>query len=53
LTAPPADTLNDEPCPICGSRERWQWLDGREVCRPCLIMELAPMTLAAVVTPQE
>jgi hypothetical protein len=29
LTAPAPDALVDDPCPICGSRERWQWLDGR------------------------
>jgi hypothetical protein len=45
LTAPPADFLSDEPCEVCGSRERWHWLDGRELCRVCLILDLVPMSL--------
>jgi hypothetical protein len=45
LTAPPADFLSEEPCPICGSRERWTWLDGRLLCRVCLVLNLAPLTL--------
>jgi TubC N-terminal docking domain/Zinc-binding domain of primase-helicase len=44
-TAPPPDDLSDEPCPICGSRERWQWLDGRLLCRVCLVLDLVPLTL--------
>jgi len=46
LTAPPADVLSEEPCSTCGSRERWIWRDGREICRPCLILDLVPMTRA-------
>ncbi len=45
LAAPPADFLSDAPCPLCGSPERWQWLDGRGLCRVCLILDLAPLTL--------
>jgi TubC N-terminal docking domain len=45
LTAPPADFVSEESCAICGSRERWQWLDGRTLCRVCLILDLAPVTL--------
>ena len=45
LSAPPADVLSDELCHVCGSRERWQWLDGRLLCRPCLILDQAPLTL--------
>jgi TubC N-terminal docking domain/Zinc-binding domain of primase-helicase len=44
-TAPPPDDLSDGPCPICGSRERWQWLDGRLLCRVCLVLDLVPLTL--------
>jgi hypothetical protein len=44
--APPADFMSDQPCPICGLRERWHWLDGRELCRTCLILDLVPMTVA-------
>jgi hypothetical protein len=29
-----------------GSRERWHWLDGRWLCRVCLVLDLAPWTLA-------
>jgi hypothetical protein len=45
LSAPPADVLSAAPCARCGSRERWQWLDGRLPCRVCLVLDLAPMTL--------
>ena len=45
LTAPPADTPREEPCPICGSREEWRWLDGRLLCRLRLVLDLAPLTL--------
>jgi hypothetical protein len=45
LTAAPADCLSVDPCPICGSQERWHWLDGRALCRVCLILDLAPLTL--------
>jgi hypothetical protein len=40
LTAPAADLLADDPCPICGSRDRWRWLDDRLLCRICLIFDL-------------
>ena len=45
LTAPSADVLGDEPCDLCGSHERWIWLDGRELCRVCLILDLMPLSL--------
>jgi TubC N-terminal docking domain len=45
LTAPPADLLSDDACDMCGSRECWLWLDGRELCRVCLILDLVPMSL--------
>ncbi len=32
----PPDELG-EPCPDCGSQEKWVWLDERRLCRPCLI----------------
>jgi TubC N-terminal docking domain/Zinc-binding domain of primase-helicase len=35
--APPADCLSDSPCAVCGSHDRWRWLDGRLICRACLI----------------
>jgi hypothetical protein len=47
ISAPLADVIANEPCDVCGSRERWQWLDGRELCRVCLILDLMPMTLAS------
>jgi hypothetical protein len=34
----PADELG-EPCTVCGSPEKWVWLDGRRLCRPCLIRD--------------
>jgi Zinc-binding domain of primase-helicase len=34
--APPPDELG-EPCPECGAKEKWRWLDGRSLCRACLI----------------
>lgn len=45
LTAPEPDFLSATSCVICGSRERWTWLDGRPLCRVCLILDLAPLTL--------
>jgi hypothetical protein len=43
LTAPPADFLGEDPCAICGSYERWRWLDGRLICRGCLIRGGVPL----------
>jgi len=48
LRAPPADFMNDQPCPSCGSYERWRWLDDRELCRVCLVLDWAPWTLQRV-----
>lgn len=48
LSAPPADVLSDESCDVCGRRERWLWLDGRLLCRICLVLDLAPMTLVSL-----
>ncbi len=45
---PPADLIGDDPCPTCGSQEKWRWLDGRLVCRPCLIAGDAPVTAVKV-----
>jgi hypothetical protein len=45
-TAAPADCLSEEPCTICSSHERWIWLDGRLLCRVCVILDQAPLTLA-------
>jgi hypothetical protein len=53
VTAPPADFVSEDSCLICGSHERWHWLDGRARCRVCLVLDLAPMTLAPVRTRQE
>ena len=50
LSAPPADVLGDEPCDVCASQERWRWLDGRELCRVCLILGLMPMSLLSGTT---
>jgi hypothetical protein len=47
LTAPPADVLGNEPCNVCGSRECWLWLNGRLLCRTCVVLDLAPMTLVS------
>jgi hypothetical protein len=37
----PPDALG-EPCPQCGGQEQWRWLDGRLLCRPCLVREAHP-----------
>jgi hypothetical protein len=50
LTAPPADFLSEDSGLICGSHERWHWLDGRARCRVCLVLDFTPMTLALVIT---
>jgi TubC N-terminal docking domain len=31
------------PCEACGSPERWTWIDGREICRECLIHDRTPL----------
>jgi hypothetical protein len=49
LTAPLADAMSDDPCPTCGSHERWQWLDGRLLCRVCVVLDLMPMSLLSSV----
>jgi hypothetical protein len=46
--APPADVMSEEPCALCGSHERWRWLDGRLLCRVCLVLDLASLTLKRV-----
>ena len=45
LTAPEPDVLAETPCQVCGLRERWCWIDARLLCRVCLILDLAPLTL--------
>jgi hypothetical protein len=50
LSAPPPDFLSTQPCPICGSRERWQWVDARELCRVCVILDL-PLAEAMAAVP--
>ena len=37
----PPDEFGD-PCPDCSSKEKWVWLDGRRLCRPCLIRGHGP-----------
>ena len=49
LTAPLADSMSDDPCATCGSRERWQWLGGRLLCRVCVVLDLMPMSLLSSV----
>jgi len=53
LTAPEADHLSETPCSLCGSRERWRWIDGRPLCRVCLVLDLAPLTLVRQGWPKE
>jgi hypothetical protein len=48
-SAPPADLMSHDPCPICGSHERWIWLDGRHICRVCVVLDLRPMSLLSSV----
>ena len=45
LSAPQADVTAHDPCAVCGGRERWLLLDGRLLCRVCLVLDLMPMTL--------
>jgi hypothetical protein len=54
LAAPPPDQAGGSPCSTCGMAEWWRWLDGRLLCRPCLIREdplLAEMTATAAAKP--
>ena len=48
-SAPPADLMSHDPCAICGSHERWIWLDGRLLCRVCVVLDLMPMSLLSCV----
>jgi len=45
-TAPPPDEIGD-PCADCGALEKWRWIDGRSLCRPCLIREARPLEVTA------
>ena len=45
LSASQADVTAHDPCDVCGGRERWLLLDGRLLCRVCLVLDLMPMTL--------
>jgi hypothetical protein len=47
---PPLDELG-EPCPICGGKDKWRWLDDRMVCRACLIRRDPPPTAATAAIP--
>jgi hypothetical protein len=53
LTAPPADFLSEDPCTTCGSRERWYWLDRRALCRMCVVLDFAPMSLVPGIPREE
>jgi hypothetical protein len=46
---PPPDELG-EPCPTCEGTEKWRWLDGRFLCRACLIQRNPPPTGATAAT---
>lgn len=37
VASPPPPDLIGEPCPLCGSVEKWRWLEGWLLCRACLI----------------
>jgi len=45
---PPPPNINSEPCPACGSLQRWRWLDGRLLYRACLIAGDAPAVAVKV-----
>jgi len=45
---PPADRVGNSPCPQCGSREQWQTLAGRWICRPCLLRGHPPIVAVQV-----
>jgi hypothetical protein len=40
---PPADVVGGIPCADCGGTEWWRWLDGRLLCRPCLVRREHPI----------
>jgi hypothetical protein len=35
--SPTLDHERGDPCPLCGSRDKWSWTQGRELCRFCLL----------------
>jgi hypothetical protein len=39
LSAPPPDETGGTPCSTCGAAGWWRWLDGRRICRPCVMRE--------------
>ena len=41
--APPPTRTDAAPCEACGSPTRWTWIDGREICRECLIQDRTPL----------
>jgi Zinc-finger of RNA-polymerase I-specific TFIIB, Rrn7 len=43
-----ADTTHANPCAQCGSQERWRWLDGRQICRSCLMHGNEPIVAVKV-----
>ncbi len=48
ILALPADVVSGEPCPQCGSKERCRWLDGRLICRSCLMQGNEPIVAVKV-----
>jgi hypothetical protein len=51
-TAPPPDELG-EPCAYCGATDKWRWIDGRLLCRACLIREAHPIEVVAAASQPE
>jgi hypothetical protein len=47
----PPDALG-EPCPACGTKEKWRWLDGRLLCRTCLVQSDSPLMGATAAIPR-
>lgn len=48
LEPPPPDLTVPDPCPVCGSVERWRWVDDRLLCRACLIAGDLPVVAVKI-----
>jgi hypothetical protein len=49
--SPTPDHHRGDPCPICGSRDQWSWVQGRELCRFCLLQGTDPVVAVKVFSP--
>jgi hypothetical protein len=49
--SPTPDHDRGDRCPTCGSRDKWSWVDGRELCRFCLLQGTDAVVAVKVFSP--